>query len=43
MYSTSSAIALNAFSYVELNVLTFEGVKIMICLHTPSLVYILQL
>lgn len=38
MYSTSSTIALNAFSYVILNVLTFEGVKILICLHTPSLV-----
>lgn len=38
MYSTSGTIALNAFSYVILNVLTFEGVKILICLHTPSLV-----
>lgn len=43
MYSTSSTIALNAFSYVVLNVLTFEGVKILICLHTPSWVYILRL
>lgn len=43
MYSTSNTMALNAFSYVVLNVLTFEGVKILICLHAPSLVYILQL
>lgn len=43
MYSTSNTIALNAFSCAVLNVLTFEGVKILICLHAASLVYILQL
>lgn len=43
MYSTSNKIALSAFSCVVLDVLTFEGVKILICLHAPSLVYILQL
>lgn len=43
MYSTSNTVVLNTFSYVVLNVLMFEGVKILLCLHCPSLVSVLQL
>ena len=43
MYSTSNTVVLNAFTYVVLNLLTFEGVKILRCLHAPSLVSVLQL